>query len=107
MNQFCGYLAANIRVALNLQQAKEVDLAARAREAAWRALAARAAAVGCKLQRCFLNPECDGSCGCGSGLFDREGRPVGEPESDALDAVEDFDEIARLVGVLEANGGLR
>jgi hypothetical protein len=107
MNQFCGYLAANIRVAFNLQQKKEADLVAEVREAAWSALAARAAASGCKLQRCYLNPECDGSCGCGSSLFDREGLSVGEPESDALDAVEDFDEIARLVGVLEANGGLR
>lgn len=101
MNQFCGYLAANIRVAFNLQQAKEAEV----REAARSALAARAAVIGCRLQRCYLDPDSDGSCDCGPGLRDREDNPVGDMASN--EPAQDLGMFTLLVDQLEANGGLR
>lgn len=93
-------LGANIRVAANLREHDEQEAREAAWVAAWDAMAARAAAVGCRLQACRLDPACDGECGCAPGLFDRNGKE--------LDLYEDSsrNEIDALICQLEASGGI-
>lgn len=105
MNYACGYLCANIWVAANLRVEKERAEAAAEHEKTWNSLVARAEAMGCKLQPCYLDPESDGSCDCGPGLFDRDGNPVGDLASD--EASQDLEMMAALIEKLETTGGLR
>ena len=100
---FCGYLAANLQVASNLARADATTAQVAVDAAVWGALIARAAAIGCKLQRCYLDPSCDGDCGCGPGIADVNGFSVRSEMPGT-----DDNEIAmytRLVERAEANGG--
>lgn len=105
MNQMCGYLVANLMVATNLRVAAERDAEAAQQEAAWKALQERARAMGCQLDRCHLDPECDGSCGNGPGIRDRNWDPVGDLASD--EPLQDLGMATLLIEQLEANGGVR
>jgi len=100
MNTMCGYLAANIRVAANLAVRDQRDADADAEEARWAALVSRASKIGCTLAKCSLDPTCDGSCGCGPGLRDRNQRLVSDGGE------EDMAIIDGLIGQLESNGGV-
>lgn len=102
---YCGYLVANLTVAANMRAAKDRDAAEDAARKAWDLLAERAKAIGCELFRCCLDPDCDGSCGCGPGLRDREDQPVGDGASD--EPSQDLAMFTLLVERLEANGGVR
>lgn len=69
-------LSANLRVALNLKHADDVQRAQAEYDKAWSSLALRCIAIGCHLQACLLSDGCDGDCGCGPGLFDRNGHQI-------------------------------
>lgn len=102
MNPFPGYLAANLQVAANLRVADERALA----DTTFSLLAWRAKAIGCSLSRCQLDPECDGSCGDGPGLRDRNDDPIDIPGiSD--EPIQDLAMVELLIEQLEANGGVR
>lgn len=97
MRAFCGYLAANLTIAANLGRIHGESRGT----STWGSLIARARKIGCRLQMCRLDASCDGSCGCGPALYDRNGFVVGDLEH------EDLATFTVLVEQLESNEGIR
>lgn len=95
-------LGANLRVAANMRYSDDQEKARAAAAAAWSALQARAATVGAILQTCYLDPDCDGECGCGFGLRDKDGNWIKAEVS----SVEDLAMVIRLIEQLESGVGL-